>query len=193
MAFLPEHTGGYSSPTGRRRGSRDFGANPFVSMWSSLMETYPVDIDPGQVVRWVKAECDAAPASLRVTARRSQQMREIPLRSEVHLGDEERQELTEIDTIATLEIAPEHAGEGWRLSVVVEDEVGPRMFDGGATGGTEQQIDLGTFDKEFIRPGRGIANVIAEVADESAREHVSRLITAIETNRHAISGAASRD
>jgi len=157
------------------------------------MDSYPLDIDPGQVVRWVKVECQATPSSLRVTARRSREVHEIPLRQEAHLGDQEREELSEIDTVATLEIAPMHASEGWRLIVVVEDEAGPRLSGGGATGGTEQQIDLGTFDKEFIRPGRGIANVIAEVADESAREHVSRLITAIETNRHAISGAASRD
>lgn len=155
------------------------------------METYPVDIDPDQVVRWVKAECEAAPSSLRVAARRSREVREILLRQEAHLGDEERQDLTEIDTIATLEIAPWHAGEGWRLSVVVEDEAGPRISEGSESGATEQQIDLGTFYKEFIRPGRGIANVIAEVENESAKAHVTRLVSAIETNRHAERGAAS--
>ncbi len=31
------------------------------------METYPVDIDPGQVVRWIKAECEVAPSRWRVT------------------------------------------------------------------------------------------------------------------------------
>lgn len=157
------------------------------------METYPVDIDPRQVVRWIKAECEIAPSSLRVSARRGQDVREIPLRKEAHLGDEERQDLTEIDTIATLVIAPRYAGEGWRLSVVVEDEAGPRLSESGESGGTEQQIDLGTFEKEFIRPGRGIANVFAEVENDSAREHVSRLVHAIETNRHADREAASGD
>ena len=156
------------------------------------METYPVDIDPDQVVRWVKAEREAAPSSLRVTARRSREVREIPLHQESHLGNQEREELTEVDTIATLEIAPWHAGDGWRLSVVVEDEAGPRMSEGSESGATEQQIDLGTFYKEFIRPGRGIANVIAEVENESAKAHVTRLVSAIETNRHAERGAASR-
>jgi hypothetical protein len=154
------------------------------------METYPVDIDPGQVVRWTKAECEATPSSLRVTARRSREMREIPLRKESHLGDEERRDLTEIDTVATLEIAPLHASEGWRLSVVVEDEAGPRMSEGGESEAMEQRIDLGTFYKEFIRPGRGIANVIAEVESESAKAHVSRLVSAIETNRHGETRAA---
>ena len=156
------------------------------------MEIYPVDIDPEQVVRWVKAECEAAPSSLRITARRSRELRDIPLRKDSHLGDEDRQDLTEIDTVATLEIAPPHAGEGWLLSVVVEDEAGPRLSDGGESGEIEQRIDLGTFQKEFIRPGRGIAYVVAETENESAKAHVSRLVSAIDANRHAKNRGASR-
>ena len=148
------------------------------------METYPVDIDPGQVTRWVKAECEVAPSAFKISARRRQEAREIPLRAETHLGDEEREDLTEIATIATLEIAPVHAGDGWLLSVVVEDEIGPRVSNEGTGEETERQIDLGTFYKEFIRPGRGNATVTAEVADPAAKEHLGRVIQAIETNRH---------
>lgn len=156
------------------------------------MESHPVDIDPGQVVRWLKAECEAAPSSLRVRVRRSREVREIPLDKETHLGDEEREDLTEIATIATLEIAPAHAGDGWLLSVILEDELGPRLCDGGAGDETEQEIDLGTFYKEFIRPGRGNASVIAEVEDEAAEARMSRLIEAIETNRHGAQRHAHR-
>jgi hypothetical protein len=156
------------------------------------METFPVDIDPGQVVRWVKAECDVAPSAFRISARRGQEVQNIPVRAETHFGDAEREDLTEIATIATLEIAPLHASDGWLLSVVVEDEVGPRVSDGDTSGETEQQIDLGTFYKEFIRPGRGNANVIAEVRDSAAKEHLARLINAIETNRHGQNRGGAR-
>ena len=155
------------------------------------MEPYPVDVDPAQVVRWVKAECEAAPSSLRVSARRNRETREIPLGSATHLGDTEREDLSEIATVATLEIAPAHAQEGWRLCVVVEDEAGPRISDAAEYVPTEQAIDLGTFDKEFIRPGRGIANVIAEADDATAKQHIDRLIHAIETNFHGKRPAAS--
>jgi hypothetical protein len=148
------------------------------------METYPIDIDPGQVARWVKAECDVTPPAFKISARRKLEAREIPLRATTHLGDEEREDLTEIATIATLDIAPVHASDGWLLSVVVEDEVGPRVSDGGTGGEAEQQIDFGTFYKEFIKPGRGNASVTAEVADSAAKQHLTRLIQAIETNRH---------
>jgi hypothetical protein len=156
------------------------------------METYPVDIDPEQVARWVKAECEIVPPTFRISARRRRELREIPVRAESHLGDEEREDLTEIATIATLEIAPFHAHDGWLLSVVVEDELGPRVSDGGTDGGVEQQIDFGTFYKEFIRPGRGNATVIAEVEDSAAKAHLTRLISAIETNRHGANLGASR-
>jgi hypothetical protein len=148
------------------------------------METYPVDIDPMQVVRWIKAEHDAAPASFKVSARRITETREIAVRKEIHLGDEEREDLSEIATIATLHVSPVPASDGWLLSIVVEDESGPRISLGGTTAEAEQQIDLGTFYNEYIRPGRGTANVVVEVEGPAARARVTRLLDAIEKNRH---------
>jgi hypothetical protein len=148
------------------------------------METYPVDIEASQLVRWLKVESEAAPSTFRITARRSRELKEIS-GNEGHLGDDDREDLTEVETIATLEIAPAHANEGWLLSVVVEDELGPRVTNGdGAVESTGQVIDLGTFDKEFIRSGRGIASVVAETRDPPAKRHIARLIEAVETNRH---------
>ena len=154
------------------------------------METYPLDIDPAQVVRWVKAEHEIDPARFRIAARRSREVREIPVRRELHLGDEERQDLSEIATIATLEIAPVDASDRWLLRIVVEDEIGPRISEGETTSEGEQQIDLGkidlgTFYNEFIRPERGSANVVGEVDGAAAKARLTRLLKAIEKNRHS--------
>jgi hypothetical protein len=62
---------------------------------------------------------------LKVGARCSREVREIPVRPELHVGDEEREDLIEIATVATLEITPAHAADGWLLRIVVEDEIGP--------------------------------------------------------------------
>ena len=148
------------------------------------METYPLDIDAEQIVRWFRAEHEAAPSSFRITARRSREVEEIPVQRELHLGDTERENLSEVATIATLEIAPVHASEGWVLSVVVEDEVGPHISDRTVHEQEERQIDLGTFYKEFIRAGRGSANVTAEVENSAARDRLTSLLNAIEQNRH---------
>ncbi len=148
------------------------------------MEIYPVDIDPAQVVRWVKAEHESSPSKFKIAARRSREVREIPVRGELHLGDEEREDLSEIATIATLEIAPAHAADGWLLRIVVEDEIGPRIFDGEMASEGEQPIDLGTFYHEFIRPGRGSANITGEVEGPAAKARLARLLHTIEKNRH---------
>jgi hypothetical protein len=114
------------------------------------------------------------------------QARGISSPSLSHLGDEEREDLSEMATTATLEIAPAHERDGWHLTVTVEDEIGPRELGDGAAVGSEQQMDLGTFYNEFIRPGRGIAEVVAAVESETARANLNRLLDAIERNQHPV-------
>jgi hypothetical protein len=148
------------------------------------MERYSVDIDPLQVVRWVKAESEIAPSALRLTATRRSEVREIPARSETHFGDEEREDLTEVATLATLDIAPAHTGDGWLLSVVVEDEIGPRTAGETVAAADEQPIDFGTFYNQFIRPQRGIANVVAQLESPAAEARLADILRNIEENRH---------
>ena len=148
------------------------------------MESYPVDVDPGQVVRWVMAEHHASPSTFRILARRITEPRDIPLQTEPGLGDEDREDLSEIATIATLEIAPVHASDGWRLTVTVEDEVGPRMSDEGSAVESDEEIDLDEFYKEYIRPGRGSATVVAEADDPEAGARITYLLNAIERDQH---------
>ncbi len=69
--------------------------------------------------------------------------------------------------------------------VIVEDEVGPRIPEEGAAEEGKEEIDLNTFYDEFIRPGRGSANVIAEADDASAERRLAALLGTIERNRHA--------
>lgn len=152
------------------------------------METYPVDLDAGQILRWVMIEQRTAPSTFRITARRATEVQDIPLRKELRLGDEEREDLREIATIASLEIAPFHAHDGWRLTIVVEDEAGPQISERTAAAGEDEEIDPGAFYEEFIRPGRGTANVTAEVEDSAAKARVTRLLASIETNRHGSGG-----
>jgi hypothetical protein len=146
------------------------------------MESYPVDMDPAQVVRWVKAEQERSPSTFRITVRRSRQVRDIPARPELHLGDEEREDLNEIETVAILEVAPAHAADGWLLRIVVEDEVGPRISTGEMTSAAEEQIDLGVFYHEFIRCGRGSADITAEIEGPEGKARLARLLGAIEKN-----------
>ncbi len=159
----------------------------------AVVQTIPIDIDPGQLVHWLEVECAIAPSIFKITGSRSRSTQDIPVRSELHLGDIEREDLSEVEMIGTLEITPAHDSGGWRLSVVVEDELGPRLLDGSAGDWPEQAIDLGTFAKEFIRSGRGTASVFAEVEDAAAVDRVQQLINMIEADRHPSSSRPARD
>jgi hypothetical protein len=156
------------------------------------MESFPVDIDPGQIVRWVMAEHKTASSNLKTVTTRATEVRELPTRGEYHLGEDERADLSEVATVAILQIAPAHGNDGWRLIITVEDEIGPQGSAYEAGPQAEQQIDLGTFYNEFIRPGRGTANVVAQVDSSAARRNVTHLLEAIERNRHAVAQATAR-
>ena len=148
------------------------------------MEPFPVDIDPKQIVHWVIAEHRLSPSSLKTLARRTTEVRQIPARADLHLGDEEREDLSEVATVATLEITPAHPSDGWRMTVTVEDEIGPRGPGRGTMVEDEQEIDLETFNSLFIRPERGTATAVAQADNAAAEARLSRLIASIETNRH---------
>ena len=157
----------------------------------AVVTTYPIDIEPEQIVKWLMAEQNATPSLFRFAARRASEVRQVPLRPEYHLGDEEREDLSEVDTIATLEVSPAHASEGWTLTVTVEDEAGPRVTNQEASDSPEQQMDLGTFYHQFIRSGRGVATANADVRDAASERHLRELLDAILVDRHPAKIAAS--
>jgi hypothetical protein len=148
------------------------------------MEPFPVDIDPKQIVRWMIAEHRVTPSSLKIAARRTIEVRQIPAREDLHLGDEEREDLSEVATVATLEIAPAHPSEGWLMTITVEDEIGPRGPGRGTMVEDDEQIDLETFNSLFIRPERGTATVVAQADNTAAAARISSLLASIENNRH---------
>ena len=151
-----------------------------------LVTAYPIDIEPEQIVRWLVAEQQTTPSLFRFDARRRIEVRNIPERAEYHLGDEEREDLSEVTTTATLEVTPVHRGDGWTLTITVEDDTGPRPSGIEAT---EQQIDLGSFYHQFIRRGRGVATVTAEVDGAAAERHLNEPLDAILVNRHPATAA----
>jgi hypothetical protein len=149
------------------------------------MESYSLDIEPRQIVRWIMAERRAAPSKYRITVSRAVETEALPERKELRLGDEERETLTETATVATLQIAPAHRSDGWLLTVVVEDEVGPSAFEESERIEDEQEIDLDVFNEEFIRPGRGSASVYAQAEGPAGKARITRLIDNIERDHHA--------
>ena len=123
------------------------------------------------------------PSLFRFDSRRGIEVRDISPRPELHLGRRGARRSPRSRTVATLEVTPAHASDGWILKVTVEDETGPRVSNDAAT---EQKIDLGTFYHQFIRSGRGTATVSAEVQDPEGERHLNELLDAILVNRHPV-------
>jgi hypothetical protein len=147
------------------------------------MDTYALDIDPRQLVRWLRDEQHAGSSAVRVACTRRTEANRPPADKELHLGDEERENLSEIVTIATLEVHPARPTESWRLAITVEDEVGPgQLSDAG-----ELALDLDSFYGIFIRSDRGIASVTAEVSGPVGRRHLDEFLHSVESNLHPVS------
>lgn len=149
------------------------------------MNSYPVDTDPEQVVRWLMVEQQRGASGLEISVRRINETHPIRPRAEDRLGDQESEDLSDEATVARLEISPTHASEGWRLVVSVEDELQP--FDPEEDSPEEEEeepIDLDTFYLDFIRSGRGTTSITAETEGTEGAAHLARLLHAIETNTH---------
>lgn len=148
------------------------------------MQSYPLDVDPEQLIRWVMAEREANPSRFRLAANRAIETRDIPLRKELRLGDEAREDVSDVATLATLEFAPAQ-NEGWSVTVVIEDNIGPQpVEDASEETAEEDDLDLETFFEEFIRPGRGTATIVANAQTPAAKERLSFLIADVIRDRH---------
>jgi hypothetical protein len=157
------------------------------------MESYPVeiDIDPEQVVRWLMVERQRGGSGLQINAWRIGEIHPLAPRVEDGLGDEEREDLSDEATVARLEVAPTHAGEGWRMVISVEAELEPFVPGEDSAEDEQEPIDLDTFYLDFIRPARGVASISAEADSAEAESHLDQLIRAIETNAHVPEGRPS--
>ncbi len=72
----------------------------------------------------------------------------------------------------------------WILRIRVIDDIGPRMPDDEPVPTEDEEIDLETFNEEFIVADRGYVEVSAEAQDRAADGELGRLIEAIVTNSH---------
>ena len=147
-----------------------------------MVETYPVDIAPEQVVRWLMVEGRLHAFDLLVSATRSFEAGELA--GDERLGDEEREEVSEISDVGLLEVMPRQKPHIWTLRVRVEDDIGPRLPEDEPVPETEEELDLPTFYEEFIKADRGLAEVSVEVDSPAAKASFNRVLEAMLTDRH---------
>ncbi len=148
------------------------------------MERFAIDLDPTQLVHWLLAEEEEGRLDHNIHAAHSYSWQPAPDTAEFRLGDEEQEDVDQVTLVGHLEIAPFAEGDGWTLRVRAEDSLGPRTPEDEPVPPEEEEIDLATFEEEFIRPKRAMIEIEGEARDENAKRRLQRLLQAIETDRH---------
>ncbi len=152
------------------------------------MDTYSVDVDAGQIVRWLIEEERGDRRALQVNASRAYLVEAIPSahRQRRRLGDEEMEDLTEVTAVGNLEIVPRQKSEGWMLRIRVEDALGQRLPEDAPEAQIARDIDITEFYDAYILPGNGTAYVSAEAESPEAWELCQKLLGSIQEDSHQI-------
>jgi len=153
-----------------------------------VMETYPVDIAAEQIVQWLIAEQASARRELEISASRSYTLEDISSsdRRRRRLGEEEIDDITEVTAIGTLDVTPLHSPQGWVLRVRIEDALGERLPDDEPFPAEPEEIDLRTFQEQFIERASGAEFVSVDAETPQAWQLCKKLLAEIEGNRHEI-------
>ena len=148
------------------------------------MERYSLDIAPEQVVLWLLDEQRRGRRKLEVSASRAYEAPEIAARELSGLGDEERDELSDVLEVGLLEVTPPPGSARWTLRIRFEDDTAQRLPEDEAVPEGEEEIDLETFYRDFIEPPRGTLEVSVEVESPAAKGQLNKILNAILRDRH---------
>ena len=147
------------------------------------METYPVDLEAPQIVRWLIEEQRRGTLGLNAVATRSYVSEDLD-NSESQQLSEDAEDLSDVLAVGVLEIRPPAARDGWALRIRVEDRLGPRLPEDEDAHGEEEEIDLATFETEFIQPERGTPEVLLDAEDAHAKARFSQVFKQMLTGEH---------
>ena len=151
------------------------------------METFPVDLEASQIVRWLLEEERSGTLQLNVLATRSYVLEALEAGESDQIGEDE-EDISDILAIGALEVGPSAAEDGWRLLIRVEDRIGPRLPEDEDAPEGEEELDLQSFEADFIAPERGTAEVWLEAEDANAKVRFDRLLDKMLRNEHRLLG-----
>jgi len=147
------------------------------------METYPVDLDASQIVRWLIEEQRRGTLQFSITATRSYVVEAFE-RADLDQMGEDAADLNDVLAIGALEVRPPNGKNGWLLRIRVEDRVGPRLPEDEDAPEGEEELDLQTFEADFIVPERGTAEVSLEAEDAHAKASFTKFLNHMLRNEH---------
>jgi hypothetical protein len=156
------------------------------------LPTYPVDIAAEQVVRWLLEEQRSGYLPVEVRATRQYVSEPLDRPEDVGLGDEDKADLGDILAVGILEVSPPPGKNGWMLSIRMEDPLGPRRPEDEPVPEGEEEIDLQTFEADFISSSRATEDITLDAETAEARAHFEALFADLLRDRHAAVRAGRR-
>lgn len=160
-----------------------------ITLSENIMDTYPLDLDAQQIVRWLIEEQKRGALGLDVLATRSYVLEDLDKGEWQRMGTGENEAVNDILAVGALEVRPRGQKNGWVLRVRVEDRIGPRLPEDEDAPEDEEEIDLETFQAEFIKPERGTVEVLLDAEDAAAKARFTNLFKHMLLDEHR---AASR-
>lgn len=148
------------------------------------METYPLDLEASQIVRWLIEERRRGTLNLNVAATRSYVAEDFEDADFARISDADVTDLNDVLAVGLLEVRPQNGESGWVLKIRIVDRVGPRLPEDEDAPEGEEDIDLETFQADFIAPDPNAAEVFLEAENEEAQARFTELFDHMIRNRH---------
>jgi hypothetical protein len=148
------------------------------------VESYPVDLEASQIVRWLLDEQRRGTLQFDVTATRSYVVEAFEKPDLAQMG-EDAADLNDVLAVATLDVRPANGKSGWVLRIRVEDRIGPRLPEDEDAPDGEEEIDLQTFEADFIKPDPDAAEVSLEAENGHAKASFTRVFNHMLRNEHS--------
>ena len=130
------------------------------------MDEYAVDVLPGDVLRWARADAAQSAPQFWIQASRQFTADTDFDREEYGIGEEE--DLVLVSVYGLLELSPRHEPGGWTLQLRADDVIG--LVTSGAEGDYEDDdnMTIDAFEEQFLIPEKGEIEVIVQAEDDEA-------------------------
>ena len=147
------------------------------------MQEYELDTFSDQIVHWLSEELARERPRVSCVATRDFVFDERADLQSAGLGEET--DAASLVTVGTLEVKPVFVDEGWRLTVRVEDTVGPHTPEDSSVPDYPEEIDLDDFQAQFTASDNCTEFVTLRTDTETAKRRFDELFVDIVKDRHS--------
>lgn len=135
-------------------------------------------------MRWLIEEKRRGVLNLTVTATRSYIVEDFEKADLRQISDADVMDLSDVLAVGALEVRPPIGKNGWVLKIRAEDRLGPRLPDDEDAPEGEEDIDLETFEADFIARDPDAAEVFLEAENAHGKASFTKLFNHMLRNVH---------